>query len=236
MRTQLLAATALGTTIGFLVPGLALAQGPTPFDWSGFYTGISAGVVTSQSTIDFDGFDGSDYPKHLDLPELGKDGTVRFGYNWQTGQFVYGLEQDLSIVSLSGTHSGGTYPGSNYSVQDSLNSLLSMRARFGVAFDRLMVFATAGVAAGHASFVSDVGYNLAPASASDTVLGGVFGGGMEYAVTDNLSLTATALYYDLASLHGVGDAGYDAVGFHVPYTATYSPHGAVFEAGLNLHF
>ena len=235
MRTQLLAATALGTTIGFLVPGLALAQGPAPFDWSGFYTGISAGVVTSQSTIDFDGFDGSDYPKHLDLPALGQDGTVRFGYNWQTGQFVYGLEQDLSIVSLSGTHSGGTYPGSNYSVQDSLNSLLSMRARFGVAFDRLMVFATAGVAAGHASFVSDIGYS-SPAAADGTVLGGVFGAGMEYAVTDNLSLTATAFYYDLASLHGVGDAGYDAVGFHVPYTATYSPHGAVFEAGLNLHF
>ena len=151
MRTQLLVATALTTTIGFLVPGIALAQGPAPFDWSGFYTGISAGVVSSQSTIDFDGFDSFSYPKHLDLPELGQDGTVKFGYNWQTGQFVYGLEQDLGVVSLSCTHSGGTYPGSNYSVQDSLNTLLSMRARFGVAFDRMLLFATAGVAATRAS-------------------------------------------------------------------------------------
>ena len=43
MRSYLLAATALTSSISFLVPGAAFAQ--TPYDWSGFYVGLGAGVV-----------------------------------------------------------------------------------------------------------------------------------------------------------------------------------------------
>jgi outer membrane immunogenic protein len=239
MRTQLLAATALTSTIAFLVPGAAFAAGP--LDWSGFYAGLSAGVVTSQASVDFTGLGSTTIPSHVNLPELGKDGSVKLGYNWQNGQFVYGLEQDLSVLSLSGTHShqdSADIPDS-YSVDDSLSTLLSLRARFGVTFDRMMIFATAGVAGGESSFNTDVGKNQMPASASGLVTGGVIGGGLEYAVNDNVRLTATGTYYGLSSLHAVGDAGKSAPppdGTSIPYGATYSPHGAVFEAGVNVHF
>ncbi len=228
MRAHLLAATALSTTVGFLVPGIALAQ--SVHDWSGFYVGLGAGAVNSQASIDFTGLSSPIVPSTVQLPTLGADGSIKFGYNWQSGQFVYGLENDLSVVTLQGTHSGP-----NYTVTDSLNTLLSMRARFGVSFDRMMVFATTGVAAGGASFdsnVTDFGKGT-PAQARGTVIGGVIGGGIEMAVNDNVSISATGTYYGLSPLHAVGDVG---KGPPDDYTATYSPHGTVFEAGVNVHF
>lgn len=230
MRTGLLAATALTTTAGFLVPAAALAQSAVPFDWSGFYAGLAAGAVSSNASIAFSGISVLSIPANLQLPALGADGTVRLGYNWQSGQFVYGLESDLGIVALHGTHTG-----TDYTVTDQLGTLLSLRARFGAAFDRLMLFTTAGVATGNAGFESDIGKGT-PASASGTVFGAVIGGGAEFAVNDNVSLTATGTYYLLSPLHGEGDAGDSSTLPSDPYSATYSPHGMVFEAGVNVHF
>jgi outer membrane immunogenic protein len=228
MRNQFLAATALTTTIAFLVPGIALAA--PSYDWSGFYVGLGVGAVSSQSSLDLSGVSAVSVPSTISIPALGADGTVKLGYNWQSGQFVYGLENDLSIVSLHGSASG-----TDYTVTDSLNTLLSLRARFGVAFDRMMLFTTAGLAAGNSSFNADVGKG-SPASANGTVVGGVVGAGIEYAVNDNVSLTATGTYYSLSSLHAVGDAGKGVPPFTNPYDATYTPRGMVFEAGINVHF
>ena len=228
MRLNFLLATALTTTAGFLVPGVALAQ--TPFNWSGFYLGIAGGAVDSQASIGFNGITAVSVPSNVQLPTLGADGSVKLGYNWQSGQFVYGIENDLSLVSLHGSHSG-----SNYTVTDSLNTLLSMRARFGVAYDRMMLFATAGVAAGNASFnsdITDVGKGT-PAQANGAVMGVVLGGGLEVAVNDNVSLSATGTYYGLSPLTGSGDIGKAPPN---TYNASYSPHGMVYEAGVNVHF
>jgi outer membrane immunogenic protein len=233
MRTQLLAATALTSSIGFLVPGAAVAQ--TPYNWTGFYAGISGGVVNSQATIDFS-YSGSaiSLPSSVKIPAIGEIGTVTIGHDWQNGQFVYGLAGDMSVLKLNGSATDT----STYSVTDSLNTLLSLRARFGVAFDRMMLFATAGVAGGNASFNSDVGKGSSghyqAASASGPVTGTIVGVGAEYAVNDHVSITAGAKYYNLSPLSGVGDTG-KGLGAD-PYSATYKPAGTIFEAGLNVRF
>ena len=223
MRTQLLAATALTTTVGFLIPGIAAAA---PYNWSGFYVGGGLGVVSSDAHLDFD-YSGTDptFPGPMDLPSLGADGTVHLGYNWQTGNFVYSLEEGITLTKLSSTHVTSTQ-----TVTDSLSTLLSLRARLGTTFDRMMIFGTFGIDAGHASFHTDQGYS--GAGASGTVVGPEVGVGMEYALTDKVSLTAEGRFYQLSSLSAVGDNGYGTD----PYTATYTPRGAIFETGINIHF
>ena len=224
MRTQLLAATALTTTVSFLVPGLALAQ--STFDWSGFYAGLSGGVVNDQSVVDFDYSGTLTLPASVKVPGIGELGSTTVGFDWQNGQFVYGLAGDMALVKLQG-HATGT----NYTIDDKLNTLLSLRARFGVAFDRMLVYATAGVAGGTTSFNADVGKGSA--SGSGFATGTIVGVGTEYAVNDNVAITAAAKYYNLSPLTGTGDAG---KGTPDPYTATYKPAGLIFETGLNVHF
>ena len=232
MRTHLLAATALTSTIGFLIPATAFAQGT--YDWTGFYAGLSGGVVNSQSSIDFS-YAGTSIslPATVKIPSIGEIGSLTIGHDWQNGQFVYGLAGDLSVLKLNG--SASNLP--TYSITDSLNTLLSLRARFGVAFDRMMLFATAGVASGNASFNSEVGKGTSgtyqPASASGAVVGTIVGLGAEYAINDHVSITAGAKYYNLSSLTAGGDTG---KGSPDPYTATYKPAGMIFETGLNVRF
>src|SRR3569623_1529887 len=142
-RTQFLAATALGATIGFLVPGAARALAPG-YDWSGFYAGVGIGGAQSGADIQFTRISGTvDIPSSVHVPALGVDGTVKLGRNWQSGRFVYGSEADGTMLALNGYASGSTY-----TVRDSLNALLSLRARFGVAFDQVLIYVDAGVAAG----------------------------------------------------------------------------------------
>jgi outer membrane immunogenic protein len=224
MRTQLLAATALTTTVGFLVPGFALAQ--STFDWSGFYVGLSGGVINNQSLVNFDYGGTLSLPASVKVPGIGELGSTTVGYDWQNGQFVYGLAGDMGVVKLHGHTTGPVY-----TIDDSLNTLLSLRARFGVAFDRMLIFATAGVAGGNADFNADVGKGSA--SGKGFVTGTIVGVGTEYAVNDNVAITAAAKYYNLSTLTGTGDAG---KGVADPYTATYKPAGLIFETGLNVRF
>lgn len=232
-RTQLLAATALGSTIGFLVPGAAAAAEST-YDWSGFYAGLGLTGVRSTAEADFTRLSGTDnIPGSVQLPALGDGGTIRFGENWQAGRFVYGVEADGTQLTLNGyAH------GSNYTVGDSLSTLLSLRARFGMTFDRLMVYGTTGLVLGQASFRADIddSSNGTPASASAMSTGALAGLGVEVAVTDHIRLTVGADYYAMAPLHGHGvtDSGYFVS--QSTYSGDYTPRGLIFETGVNLHF
>ena len=232
-RTQLLAATALGSSIGFLVPGAARALEPA-YDWSGFYAGIGIGWAQSGADVQFSRISGTaDIPASVQVPALGFDGSVKLGRNWQSGQFVYGIEADGSLLSLNGYASGSTY-----TVRDSLNALLSLRARFGVTFDQVLIYGDAGVAAGRSSFRADVSDTSdgSPATASGTVVGTVVGVGVEFGLTEKLSLSLGVDRYALASLHGQGvtDSGY--LISQTTYDAAYTPRGLIFQTGLNARF
>jgi outer membrane immunogenic protein len=225
MRTRLLAATALSTSVTFLVPGVAFAQ---QYDWTGVYTGMTLGGARSLGVLELDDLGaGVALPDSVEIPALGPTGGLHAGFNLQSGNFIYGLEGQASW-----THLDGTVEGSNFDAEASLTALLSLRARLGVAFDRMMIYSTAGIAAGNSSFNVDAGKGAADAAASGVVAGGVVGLGAEYAVNDNISLRAEGKYYHLQSQSAVGDSGKGTD----PYTATYTPRGVVFETGINVHF
>ncbi|MEJ0092035.1 MAG: outer membrane protein [Methylocella sp.] len=141
-------------------------------------------------------------------------GGAHVGYNLQLSQFVIGFEGSVDGTSLSKSINnnsllGGLFPG-NVNVNVSSNVQGSIRGRVGYAWDRILLYATGGVAfAGTNSsvrsnfgpLVSDAGEPLFPGfngsdSASSTRVGWTVGGGIEYAVTNNWSIRAEYRYSD----------------------------------------
>lgn len=268
MRAQLLVATALSSTMSLLVPGLAAAQDLKGFDWSGFYVGANVGVVRSTGTADLDypggpppgsgfGFSGNnlyragslvdaDLPKLFKLNSVGSIGGLDAGFNMQSGAFVFGLEGDLSAVDGTGASRTGTSTsgGTVVNVTTSLDALMTARARAGIAVDRLMFFATAGLAVGHSSLgtdlnYSDLGKSVAEAGKSGGLVPGVVGGlGAEYALSDKVSVKTEALYYWLpgqsATATGSGIDGGPVPA--QPYSVTNNQSGVLVRAGIDFHF
>ncbi len=158
------------------------------FTWTGFYIGLNAGgkwadidhTVTSGATVlTFTGDSNSSWIA-----------GGQIGYNWQIGQWVFGVEgdadaQDFSRTRVVGTAIGPFIPGDAFTVES--NWQASLRGRIGYAFDRILLYATGGVAwTQRKATVSLVG--IGTFTNDDTVTGGTVGGGLEYAFTNNISL------------------------------------------------
>ena len=68
-----------------------------------------------------------------------------FGYNRQFGNFVFGVEGDIDWSGLKGTGTSAGCPG-GCCTSDSW--LSTVRGRIGYSFDRVMPYATGGLAVG----------------------------------------------------------------------------------------
>ena len=149
---------------------------PVPvFTWTGFYAGVNAGYGWGSQKGTADAAYGS-----LSGAQVG--GTA--GYNYQMGQIVLGMEGDMDWSNAKNTN------GAFVSKQTSIGTV---RGRVGYAVDRVLLFTTGGYAGGN------VERTVGAASTSNWHNGYALGGGMEYAVTNNVSAKAEYLYTDLAS-------------------------------------
>lgn len=188
MKT-LLAATALSTAL-LAAPAMAadLSRGVAPspalapasvvdygFNWTGGYVGANVGYRWLNADAS-DAF-GASSPDSSSVA-----GGLQAGYNWQMNQFVFGVETDFGYGSSSKNEAG-------YGVKQTWEG--TTRARAGVALDRFLVYGTAGVA--YSDF--DLS-NSSGASSSDWRFGWTAGGGVEYAVTKNVSVKGEYLYTD----------------------------------------
>jgi outer membrane immunogenic protein len=137
------------------------------YDWSGAYIGIHGGYAWGET-------DGDD-PVDGDLEGFVIGGQV--GYNWMLGDsFLIGLEGDGSFSDQNVTD-GGEYD---------VDYLATIRGRLGFAFDRFLVYGTGGAAFAGAEFTGD----------DIDFFGWAAGGGVEYAITDNISFGVEYLHYD----------------------------------------
>lgn len=177
-------------------------------------------------------------------------GGGQLGYNWQTGAFVYGAEVDLSWLG-AGETSGflAALPGApplyvNQGwAKTSLDWLATARLRAGYAVDRLLMFATAGLAFGGASASSgSVGtdgfvVDTFAGSSSATRVGWTAGGGAEYALTDHWIGRAEALYYDLGAVnYAVAAQNAETIAEGLSVTAHHRFDGALARVGLSYKF
>lgn len=209
------------------LPARTMAPAPAPFvaapvfTWTGFYAGVHAGGAWQDTRAQRPGFTegtitlapgatvGAFAPATLGSKNRSSFmGGGHLGYNQQFGAFVLGGELDLSWMggrqrsSAAGaiTVTGPATLATTVTTRSGLDWLGTARLRAGVGFDRVLVYATGGVAFGNPDnrLTFDVPGVATWTGRDDTVRAGwTVGGGVEFAWTDNLTVRAEYLYYDL---------------------------------------
>ncbi|RWX75848.1 porin family protein [Neorhizobium lilium] len=121
------------------------------------------------------------------------------GYNWQSGQIVYGIEAD---VGYNGT-SNDTIEG--YDAKAKWNG--SVRGRIGYDMNPFLIYGTAGIAA------QDNKLSDATSSDSKTAVGYTVGVGAEAFVTSNITARVEYRYTDFGKDSYSLDSGSVSKGF-----------------------
>ncbi|MDI3336106.1 outer membrane beta-barrel protein [Defluviimonas aestuarii] len=163
------------------------------YDWSGGYAGLGLGISTGSVAWEAIGFGFGN-----DADFEGESFSLRAGYDWQRGNFVFGglIEggfgtitsvDDVDTVLNCGSAGGCTTDIENY---------FSIRARVGRTFDRTLVFATVGSASADVTASTPV-FGI---HGEDSMNGWAASLGVEHAVRDNISVSAEYVHNDLGSL------------------------------------
>lgn len=241
MKTRLASGTILGAFAALAMVSAASAAdlprksapqtfvAPLPiFTWTGFYVGINGGYLfdTGNSRNTNFGFGNSSSGDGFTI-----GGTV--GYNQQFGNIVVGIEGDLSYVDQNRRNDNfffGNF-GNNFGSNE-MSYLGTVRGRIGYAFDRVLVYGTGGLAFADQNN-NNANFGFGGGSNDEVKFGYTVGGGIEYAFTNNWSVKAEYLYYDLGSSRNntffVGPAG----GF---FSNNSDNRGSLIRAGLNYRF
>jgi opacity protein-like surface antigen/outer membrane receptor protein involved in Fe transport len=188
------------------------------YNWSGFYVGLNAGGAFSTNTAAVSGGGGS-----ASVHEPGFLGGAQAGANYQTGRLVWGFEADYDASTQNQSLPSGALTGSVTGTP----WLATLRGRVGVAFDRTLVYGTAGGAAGELRSI----FTIPAGTTSTTVTYGTWiaGAGLEYGITDHLSARIEYLCLD---------SGHIATGLIGPpaTTITSRVQDNLVRAGLNYRF
>ena len=145
---------------------------PPAFTWTGLYAGFNTGLSYANFGPNFGTSSG------------GVVG-VGVGYNYQINQFVLGAEVDYDF-NRDGVKGNGAFgPTKAWATQVS-----TLRARAGYAMDRTLFFVTGGYAA---ATIHEEALAL-PASESHWRNGLALGGGVEYAITNNVTAKLEDIY------------------------------------------
>lgn len=142
----------------------------------------------------------------------GFTGGAQAGYNWQNGPLVYGYEADFSAVRLnsvlndslscSGTICPTFAPQPAATTSSKIDWHGTVRGRLGYAAGPVLIYATGGLAYGKvelASSFSVAGLSVI-AQTSPVKTGWVAGGGIEYLVQPNVTLSLSYQYADLGTV------------------------------------
>ncbi len=203
-----LAAAATFAGAAFAAEPLPPPPPPPPFTWTGLYIGAQIGYAWGRDNVTWAGVSNDDEQAAGAFQQSpnGVIGGAHAGYNLQYNPWlVFGIEGNVDGTSLSNTIAApvndvfGDTPGvltatSKADVQGAI------RGRIGVAFDRLLLYGTGGVAfTGFNTTIVDTtgfftGVPGTNASSSNTRAGWTAGGGIEYAVTDNWWVRAEYRY------------------------------------------
>lgn len=240
---KLIAASALAMGL-FAVPAMAADIVSAPeYSWDGFYAGIVGGYTWNNldvSSIEFEEGGVTTPAKYYGVKDFSMDpagGTVggTLGFNYQTGALVLGVEGDISYAWANGSDDSNENIAAFTSEAD-MNWFGTARLRAGYAFDRALIYATGGFAYGEVEgSIEDKYFKGVTLNSDDSngMWGWTVGGGLEYAVTDHVTVKAEYLYYDLGETDfnfAEGSPGWENISANVDVT------GSVVRAGLNYRF
>jgi outer membrane immunogenic protein len=212
------------TRLGFLFGALvclspqAQASEPTPppsnyglysvpYNWSGPYAGAFVGGVHSIWTVDF--YRNNNHG-HSEQSSDGFAGGGFAGYNWQVSpNWVIGVEGDLGWTNASQHNE----IFDNDHTDSEIGAFGSLRFRAGYAVDRILFFATAGVAWANIDQNIQKGRNAGEQVVyeNETSTGYVIGAGIEYAFADGWVSRAEYLYSNYGTVNLTNRDGNQAV-------------------------
>jgi outer membrane immunogenic protein len=212
MATTMAAAHAADMPRRFAMPTKAPAYTP-PYNWSGAYVGLNDGGAWGHS--DWSATTGTSSTN----PSGGVVGGT-LGYNWQTGQTLFGVEGDVDWSDIRGSTSAAPCTTTCETRND---WLATARGRIGYAFNRVMPYVTGGAAFGDIK-ATPSGF----AGASETRAGWTAGAGVEVGLSGPWSAKAEYLYTDLGKTNC--PAGSCAASSDVDF------HTSLVRAGINYRF
>jgi outer membrane immunogenic protein len=157
----------------------------------------------------------------------------QLGYNYQVANAVFGVE-------LDGQWSGQkkdiiSFCGFFCTVDETIkiNSFGTLRGRIGIAFDRILLYGTAGAAWISANDnVAANGFNVLGVSGSK--VGGAAGLGVEVGVSGGFSIKAEYLYMQVNGISGSAPVPFGLGGGTITETAKIQDN--IFRIGGNYRF
>ncbi|MBM3529321.1 MAG: porin family protein [Alphaproteobacteria bacterium] len=180
------ASPALAADIPARMPAKAPAYVPLAYNWSGWYLGIQGGYGFGDSRW-------TDTATGLSTGRFNVDGALlggTLGVNWQTGNWVLGLEGDGSWSNIRGSTTTNCVPN----CQTRNNWLATVRGRVGHAFGSVLPYITGGAAFGDIEAVGGGG------TQSSTEVGWTAGAGIEWALAGPWTAKVEYLYADLGKM------------------------------------
>jgi outer membrane immunogenic protein len=252
-----LGAVVCGTTLASAadLPSRAVPVAPLPpaLTWSGFYVGAHAGAILDNSRVQllpsgvftgpsFAPLNGLRSPS-INLDETDGTGGVQAGYNLQIGSIVAGVEADIGRgpdrrntlnVAVLPAPLVGSFTGHVNTKSDLIGTL---RGRLGFAFDRFLVFGTGGFAYANTETQTDVAFSSTGdryvGNFSGTQTGVVYGGGVEYMLTDTISLRGEYLHYDLGRVRSTSQPAFGGAFGNFTYDTRLKTDFDVARAAIN---
>jgi outer membrane immunogenic protein len=222
------------------------------YSWTGFYIGVHGGYGWANGDVGIGITDPTGIAQAVAAAggfpvsySFDRDGYVaggQIGYNQQMGQWLWGVEADISATGIRGSQSVllptcaiCTLPNASSASQD-MDWFGTVRGRLGFVASNWLFFGTGGLAYGHVKYAYSQtnvpfggGVNIA-GSASEVEVGWTLGAGVEYG-WGPWSAKAEYLYYDL------GDASFTVPHNLVPAIVQFTPQfenkGSIVRAGFN---
>jgi len=212
--------SAFAADLGRAPPPPPYVPPPPVFTWTGIYIGGQIGGAWGTGSLSnfngFDPFSGAFVNSSLGGTPSGVIGGGHVGAQVQINQWILGVEGSVDGSSLTKdvvASFPGFLGGATIATNTSADIQGSIRGKIGVAWDRLMIYGTGGVAFGgfntsfnvnSPGFVTATGVTIpaffANNSASTTRVGWTAGGGVQYAVTPNWWVFAEYRYSDFGSI------------------------------------
>jgi outer membrane immunogenic protein len=203
--TMRMACLAAGLSLAAATPAAAADMYRQPYtvaaplnvySWAGPYVGANLGYQWGEVS-------------NSGAEPAGVAGGAQIGFNWQTGQFVFGVETDLQISGAEDRFAAWQFSNPWFG---------TLRGRIGYAFNNILVYGTGGLAYG--SLHADV----LGATESHAAFGWTAGLGLELGLTQNWSVRAEYLYVGLGG-HNFGITG-----------GSHDIDSSVFRMGVNYRF
>ncbi|TPI65523.1 porin family protein [Mesorhizobium sp. B3-1-3] len=215
---KLLATTALvlfSATTGYAADMAGPVAGSV-YDWSGFYAGAHIGVATGNiGATDFTQPSGGFFTELVPAGTEGfhfRDtniaGGVHVGAQYQWDQFVFGGEASWTATGIRKTIVSPYFPDTDTET-GRIQHYATVVGKVGYAFDRFLVYAKGGYAGGEVGFKARDNDALVTYEQNEWHNGYALGLGVDYALTDKLSLGIDYTHIDLGSKTSTGNNVFD---------------------------